>query len=186
MRIHAREVCGYSFLREWWWPWKGPTHAQTKGIHECTLWMEICLNWSPGVCLESLRLIQGGPERMQQLWLLISWTSSMKHNCFLFYLVEHSFSNKMTPWSFCQFWVRCLDCSAILVRQCNFQNLVLFRPYRPLEHRKTLESLRPVLLTKPSHWKQRQCEQTGQFITQHLTLWSEKFLLFQRSRGSKK
>ena len=22
--------------------------------------------------------IQGGPERMQQLWLLISWTSSMK------------------------------------------------------------------------------------------------------------
>ena len=43
--------------------------------------------------------IQGGPERMQQLWLLISWTSSMKQNCFLFYLVEHSFSNKMTPWS---------------------------------------------------------------------------------------
>ena len=30
VRIHAREVCGYtmySFLREWWWPWKGPTHA---------------------------------------------------------------------------------------------------------------------------------------------------------------
>ena len=38
--------------------------------------------------------IQGGPERMQQLWLLISWTSSMKQ-----ILVEHSFSNKMTPWS---------------------------------------------------------------------------------------
>ena len=31
-----------------------------------------------------------------------------------------------------------VDCSAILVRQCNFQNLVLFRPNRPLEHRKTL------------------------------------------------
>ena len=43
--------------------------------------------------------IQGGPEGMQQLWLLISWTSSMKQNCFLIYLVEHSFSNKMTPWS---------------------------------------------------------------------------------------
>ena len=43
--------------------------------------------------------IQGGPERMQELWLLISWTSSMKQNCFLFYLVEHSFSNKITPWS---------------------------------------------------------------------------------------
>ena len=31
VRIHAREVCGYtmySFLREWWWPWKGPTHAR--------------------------------------------------------------------------------------------------------------------------------------------------------------
>ena len=39
----------------------------------------------------------------------------------------------------------------ILVRQCNFQNLVLLRPNRPLEHRKTLESRRPVLLTKPSH-----------------------------------
>ena len=27
--------------------------------------------------------IQGGPERMQQLWLLISRTLSMKQNCFL-------------------------------------------------------------------------------------------------------
>ena len=54
-----------------------------------------------------------------------------------------------------------------------------------MEHRKTLESWHPVLLTKPSHWKQRQCEQTGLFIMQHLTPWSEKFLLFQRSRGSK-
>ena len=29
--LRAREVCGYtmfSFLREWWWPWKGPTHAR--------------------------------------------------------------------------------------------------------------------------------------------------------------
>ena len=43
--------------------------------------------------------IQGGPERMQQLLLLISWTSSMKQNCFVFHLVEHQFSNKMTPWS---------------------------------------------------------------------------------------
>ena len=48
----------------------------------------------PKICI-----IQGGPERMQQLWLLISRTSSMKRNCFLFYVVEHSFSNKMTPWS---------------------------------------------------------------------------------------
>ena len=129
--------------------------------------------------------IQGGPERMQQLWLLISWSSSMKQNCLLFYVIEHSFSNKMTPWSLV-LGIRCLECSAILVRQCNCQNLVLFWPNRPLEHRKTLESRCPVLLTKPSHWKQRQCEQTGLFITQHLTPWSEKFLLFQRSRGSKK
>ena len=82
--------------------------------------------------------------------------------------------------------ISCLDCSAILVRQCNFQNLVLFQPNWPLEHRKTLDPRRPVLLKKPSHWKQRQCEQTGLFITQHLTPWSKKFLLFQRSRGSKK
>ena len=33
-----------------------------------------------------------------------------------------------------EFWVRCLDTSAILVRQCHFQNLVLFRPHRTLEH----------------------------------------------------
>ena len=29
--ICAREVCGYtmySFLRDWWWPWKGLTHAR--------------------------------------------------------------------------------------------------------------------------------------------------------------
>ena len=90
----------------------------------------------------------------------------------------------MAPWSLVL--VRCLDCSAISVRQCNFQNLVLVRPNRPLEHRNTLDSRRPVLLTKPSHWKQRQCEQMGLFITQYLTPWSEKFLPFQRSRGSKK
>ena len=41
-----------------------------------------------------------------------------------------------------------------VMRQCNIPNLVLFRPNRPLEHRKTLESQHPVLLTKPSHWKQ--------------------------------
>ena len=28
-------------------------------------------------------IIQGGPEIMQQLWLLISWTSSMKHNFYV-------------------------------------------------------------------------------------------------------
>ena len=46
--------------------------------------------WSPKLgykqCLTTFYLqldtIQGGPERMQQLWLLISWTSSMKHNFF--------------------------------------------------------------------------------------------------------
>ena len=43
--------------------------------------------------------IQGGPERMQQLWYLISRTSSIKRNWFWFYYVENSFSNKMTPWS---------------------------------------------------------------------------------------
>ena len=42
--------------------------------------------------------IQGGPERMQQLWSLISRTLSIKQNCFFFYWVENSFSNKMTPW----------------------------------------------------------------------------------------
>ena len=41
-------------------------------------------SWLTRACV-----IQGGPERMQQLWLLISWTSSMKQNFFIFYLVEH-------------------------------------------------------------------------------------------------
>ena len=30
MCMFRAKVCGYtrySFLREWWWPWKGPTHA---------------------------------------------------------------------------------------------------------------------------------------------------------------
>ena len=44
------------------------------------------------------KTIQGGPERMQQLWSLMSRTSSIKRICFLFYWVENSFSNKMTPW----------------------------------------------------------------------------------------
>ena len=26
----------YSFLREWWWPWKGPTHAWCFNINVCT------------------------------------------------------------------------------------------------------------------------------------------------------
>ena len=43
----------------------------------------------------------------------------------------------------------CLDPSAILVRQCHFQNLVLFRPHRTLEHSKILTSRRPVALTEP-------------------------------------
>ena len=35
---------------------------------------------------------------MQQVWSLISSTSSIKRNWLLFYYVENSFSNKMTPW----------------------------------------------------------------------------------------
>ena len=42
--------------------------------------------------------IQGGPERMQRIWSLISRTSSIKWNLFLFHYMENSFSNKMTPW----------------------------------------------------------------------------------------
>ena len=43
-----------------------------------------------------------------------------------------------------QFWGLCLDPSAILVRQCHFQNLVLFRPHRTLEHSKIPISRHPV------------------------------------------
>ena len=35
--------------------------------------------------------IQGGPERMLQLWSLISWTSSMKQNSFFFFLFGRTF-----------------------------------------------------------------------------------------------
>ena len=49
-----------------------------------------------------------------------------------------------------------LDPSAILVRQCHFQNLVLFRPHRTLEHGKIPTSRRPVALTEPLLWKRRQ------------------------------
>ena len=49
-------------------------------------------------CTLQGRPIQGGPERMQRLWSLISRTSSIKQIYFLFYWVENSFFNKMTPW----------------------------------------------------------------------------------------
>ena len=41
-----------------------------------------------------------------------------------------------------------ISASAILVRQCNFQNLVLFRPHRTLEHKQILTSRPPVALTE--------------------------------------
>ena len=69
-----------------------------------------------------------------------------------FFLFGRTSISQQNDTTIISFWVRCLGCSAILVRQCNFQNLVLFWPNRPLEHRNTLESRRPILLTKPSHW----------------------------------
>ena len=48
---------------------------------------------------DPMETIQSGPERMQQLRSLISRTSSIKRNWFLFHYVENSFPNKMTPWS---------------------------------------------------------------------------------------
>ena len=53
-----------------------------------------------------------------------------------------------------QFWVRCLDLSAILVRQCHFQNVVLFRPHRTLEHSKIPTSRRPVRRQSPCFEKE--------------------------------
>ena len=71
-----------------------------------------------------------------------------------------------------QFWVRCLDPRAILVRQCHFQNLVLFRPHRTLEH-----SNIPKTLWTNGAIHDATVDYSGM-------PWSEKFLLFQGSLGS--
>ena len=109
-----------------------------------------------------------GPERMERLWSLISRISSIKRNWFLFYYVENLFSTKWHRDH--SFWVRRLDPSAILVRQCHFQNLVLFGPHRTLEHNKILTSRPPVSLTEHLLWKRWQCEQTELSIMQQLIL----------------
>ena len=59
---------------------------------------------------------------------------------------------------------------AILVRKFHFQNLVLFRTHRTLEHNKILTSRPPVVLTEHLLGKRRQCEQTELLITQQLIL----------------
>ena len=114
-------------------------------IRLCVLYLWCSLSSKLTTIIPAILLIQGGPERMQRLWSLISRTSSIKRNWFLFQSVENLFSNKMTPWSL--IWVRRLNPSAILVRQCHFQNLVLFRPHRTLEHNKILTWRPPVALT---------------------------------------
>ena len=136
--------------------------------------------------------IQGGPEIMQQLWSLISRTSSTKRNWFLFHYVENSFSKKMTPWSVDhdhQVWVRCLDPSAILVRQCHFQIFLLFRPHRTLEHSNIPTSRRPVRWQSPCFENEDNVNKRSYSLRNSWfsgTPWSEKLLLFQRCLGSKK
>ena len=68
------------------------------------------------------------------------------------------------------------------MRQCQFQNLVLFRPHRTLEYNKILTSRPPVALTEHLLWKRRQCEQTELFITQQLILRDAKFFFPRQFR----
>ena len=96
-------------------------------------------------------------------WSLISRTSSIKRYWFLFYYVENSFSNKM--------------------RQCHFQNLVLFRPHHTLEHNKILISRPPVALTEHLLWKRRHVNKGSYSLRNSWfsgTPWSETFLAVPR------
>ena len=88
-----------------------------------------------------------------------------------------------------QFWVMCLDPSAVSVRQCNFQNLILFRPHRTLEHNKIPTSRRLVRWQSPCFENEDNVNKRSYSLRNSWfsgTPWSEKFLLFQGSLGSKK
>ena len=76
--------------------------------------------------------IQGGPERMQQLWLLILRTLSMKQNC-LYFLFGRTFIFQQN------------DTMIINFGQCRFQNVLLFRPSGSLEQQEYFTSRRQML-----------------------------------------
>ena len=79
-----------------------------------------------------------GWPRKNATTLIVNFNDMHHQNGIDFYFIyeENSFSNKMTTMIS---WlglgvIRESLASAILVRQCHFQNLVLFRPHRTLEH----------------------------------------------------
>ena len=71
-----------------------------------------------------------GWPRNNATTLIVNFMNIVDETELFFILFGRTFIfQQMTPWSLVL--GRCLDCSAILVRQCNFSNLVLFRPTRP-------------------------------------------------------
>ena len=74
-------------------------HADSVNRFEMDCRNDPCTLYAVNFIVYIKLMIQGGPERMQRLWSLISRTSSRKRNWFLFYYVKILFSNKMTPWS---------------------------------------------------------------------------------------
>ena len=71
-----------------------------------------------------LRSIQGGPERMQRFWSVISTTFLIECHWFLVYWIEYTFDTK-----FIKHRIRRFDSRAILkLRQCQISKCALLYP----------------------------------------------------------
>ena len=77
--------------------------------------------------------IQGGPKRMQRLWYVLSTTFLIECHWFLLYWIEYSFPSNWHQVH--QVWIRRFDSRAIFLRQCRFQNVLLFPPQAGLKQR---------------------------------------------------
>ena len=102
---------------------------------------------------------------------------------------EHSFSNKMTPWWSLSLGKVSASYSAILARQCRFQNVLLFRPSGSLEQqqKKSLHGVRCcVMNTSSPVCSHCLCFQCKGFVSNTGRRDSSVFFVFQRSIRSKK
>ena len=115
-------------------------------------------------------LYTGWPRKNATI-LIVNFKDIINKTELIFILLCGKFIFQQSDTMITNFGDRRLNPSAILVRQCHVQNLVLFWPHRTLEHKKMLTSRPPEALTEHLLWKRRQCEQTELFITQQLILW---------------
>ena len=107
---------------------------------KCTLCAELIKNPKTGVIIHSkalwslLEKCYTGWPRKNATTLIVNFKNIVDETeLFFFYLVEHSFSNK------------------ILARQCRFQNVLLFRPSGSLEPQEFFTSRRQMLRNEYPH-----------------------------------